>query len=137
MTNENKINHLNMIQNTIIRMNNNSFKLKGWTISLIVAVYAVIGQNNKAVAITIIPVAMFWILDSYYLKLEKEYRLLYDEIRKKKDNEIEFEMNVGNSKIKINDAEKLSVMRIMVSKSEILFYITCMMMVVLIYYIKV
>jgi hypothetical protein len=137
MTNENKINHLNMIQNTIIRMSNNSFKLKGWTISLIVAVYAVIGQNNKAVAITIIPVAMFWILDSYYLKLEKEYRLLYDEIRKKKDNEIEFEMNVGNSKIKINDAEKLSVMRIMVSKSEILFYITCMMMVVLIYYIKV
>ena len=75
MDGENKRSHLNMIQQVITRMGSNSFSLKGWTVGMIVAIYAFAGNNaHKAVIITLIPLIVFWILDSYYLTLERKFR---------------------------------------------------------------
>ena len=60
----NKIGHLNMIQEIITRMGNNSFSLKQWAVGIMIAIYAFAGENShKAVIVTIIPLVVFWILE--------------------------------------------------------------------------
>ena len=87
----NKIGHLNMIQDIITRLGNNSFSLKQWSVGIMVAIYAFAGKNfHKAVIVTIIPLITFWLLDSYYLMLERKFRCLYDKVRIKKEEEIDF-----------------------------------------------
>ena len=79
---ENKRCHLNMIQQVITRMGNNSFALKGWSVGMMIAIYAFAGQNShKAVVVTLIPLIVFCFLDSYYLMLERKFRALYDDVR--------------------------------------------------------
>ena len=40
MNNENKIKHLEMVQDVIKRMASNSFILKGWTVNLVAGIMA-------------------------------------------------------------------------------------------------
>ena len=83
---QNKREHLNMIQNIINRMGNNSFALKQWSVGIMVAIYAFAGENfHKAVIVTLVPLIIFWLLDTYYLILERKYRYLYDDVRKKEE----------------------------------------------------
>lgn len=74
--------HLEMIQNVINRMGNNSFLLKGWAVLVIVAIFTFTGESNndiRCILFTNVPLVVFWGLDSYYLQLERKYRKLYDE----------------------------------------------------------
>lgn len=70
---ENKIKHLEFIQGVINRHNSNSFMIKGWTIAISAALYALAGTVNEPslVLITIAPIAMFWGLDAFYLSNER------------------------------------------------------------------
>lgn len=79
---EEKIRHLEMIQNVIHRMASNSFTLKGWTVTLIGIIGAITLKtaDEKAFALLFIPLIAFWFLDAYYLKLERSYRVLYNKI---------------------------------------------------------
>lgn len=80
--------HLEMIQNVINRMGNNSFLLKGWAVLVIVAIFTFTGESNndiRCILFTNIPLIVFWGLDSYYLQLERKYRKLYDDIRQQKN----------------------------------------------------
>ncbi len=75
-TDENKRNHLLMIQGIIDRMGRNSFSLKEWSIGIMIAIFAFAGKNtHKAVIITLIPLIVFWSLDAYYLMLERNLEL--------------------------------------------------------------
>lgn len=82
--------HLAFIQDVITRMNSNSFSLKGLMITIIAALAAFfVGNYNKATAVIYLAIAMllvliFWFLDTYYLKKERQYRLLYDDAVKSK-----------------------------------------------------
>ena len=103
---ESKIKHLEMIQSIIQRMANNSFILKGWTVSLIVAIFALADRmlNQSYFAFAYIPVITFWFLDAYYLQLERKYVMLYNNVRK--ENTIDFNLNIDKitykkTKIKI------------------------------------
>jgi hypothetical protein len=87
---ENKRLHLEMIQGVITRMANNSFLLKGWSITLISALLAL--TTIKPV-IALLPAFMFWLLDGYFLHQERLYRKLYDAVRIKNENDIDFSMN--------------------------------------------
>lgn len=80
---EEKIKYLEMIQNIIQRMTNNSFLMKGWTVTLIVAVFVLSDKamNPNYFWIAYVPVIVFWFLDSYYLLLERRYIFLYNEVR--------------------------------------------------------
>ncbi len=94
LSNDNKIKHLEFIQLVITRMSVNSFLLKGWTITLVSAVFAFAAKdtNPKYFWISFIAILVFWGLDAYYLLQERLYRSLY-EIRAKPANAIDFSMN--------------------------------------------
>jgi len=57
-----------------------SFLIKGWTITLVIATLLLKGDKYQAF-IAFIPILVFWYLDSYFLWLERLYRRLYDWIR--------------------------------------------------------
>ena len=132
----NKVEHLKMIQSIISRMGNNSFMLKGWGIGVMIAIFAFAGKGaeTECVIFTLIPLIIFWLLDSYYLFLEKKYRVLYDDVRTKDEKEIDFSMNPNDVKILLGEVNKKSYVACVVSKTEFLFYITCIAVTLLIYF---
>ena len=92
---EKVIKHLEMIQAVVNRMGNNSFLLKGWSMTLVVAVPVLIAKydiKNPCIILSIVfPVLGFWVLDGYFLWQERLFRKVYDEIRVKPDTD--FKMN--------------------------------------------
>ena len=137
MNDENKRSHLTMIQGIISRMGNNSFALKGWSVGIMIAIYAFARQNsNKAVIITLIPLIVFWILDTYYLSLERKFRMLYDDVRYKDEKEINYSMNFNDINIKIGEVKKINFAKIMFSKSILPFYLVCISTTLIIYFVK-
>lgn len=132
-----KTNHLNMIQNVITKMGNNSFSLKGWAVGIMIAVYAFAGKSNvKAVIVTLMPLIVFWFIDTYYLMMERKYRGLYDDVRKKDEEEIDFSMNPNDVKIDLKDVKKYGFFNIFLSKSVLPFYIVCIATTLVIYFVK-
>lgn len=114
-----KIKHLEMIQGVINRMAGNSFALKGWAVTLLAGIYALSGKEAdiRFFIVSFIPVVAFWLLDSYYLYLEKLYRTLYDIVRMKDEDAIDFSMDVSVCK---NQTVPYSACAI--SKTEKWFY---------------
>jgi len=82
---EDRRQHLAFIQDVITRMNSNSFSLKGLMITIVAALVAfTVNDDNKDtavfnLAIALLLVLLFWFLDAYYLKMERQYRMLYDD----------------------------------------------------------
>lgn len=82
--------HLAFIQDVITRMNSNSFSLKGLMITIIAALAALtVNDEIKSTAVVYLGIALllvliFWFLDAYYLKKERQYRMLYEEAVKEK-----------------------------------------------------
>ncbi len=80
--------HLEMIQGVINRMGANSLQCKTWSMMLFSAMAVVLFQTNdaeKAMYICFIVMFMllvFWVLDAWYLKMEKQFRHLYNAVRK-------------------------------------------------------
>lgn len=97
---ENKHKHLEFIQSAVNRMASNLFFLRGWTITLITALFALFvkGTNPDYIFIVYFPVAIFWILDGYFLSQERLFRALYNHVRKLDENEINFSMNTSKYK---------------------------------------
>jgi 4-amino-4-deoxy-L-arabinose transferase-like glycosyltransferase len=92
---EKKLKHLEFLQLVITRMNVNSFLLKGWTVSLVAALFAFAAKdaNIKYVLITYISTPLFWSLDGYYLSIERQYRELYNVVKDKNEDAIDFDLN--------------------------------------------
>jgi len=80
--NEYKVKHLEFIQNIITRMNTNSFQIKGWAVTITSALLAIFAakSNPDFIASAILPVLIFWFLDSYYLTQERKFRGLYKDV---------------------------------------------------------
>lgn len=70
-----------MIQNIIDRQAENSFKIKGWTVTLVV-VALLFRTNNFQLFGAVLPLLGFWGLDAYFLRQECKYRELYNWVRK-------------------------------------------------------
>ena len=87
MTDE-KIKHLEFIQNVITRMNTNSFQIKGWTVIILSALLAIYAstKNDYFILTSIFPVLVFWFLDTYYLTQERKFRGLYNDVAGISDN---------------------------------------------------
>lgn len=71
------IEEIKVIQDIIKRMASNSFNLKTWTITLIVATI-LFSNGGKYSIIAYVPLIAFWYLDSYYLKQERLFRKVYN-----------------------------------------------------------
>jgi hypothetical protein len=92
---EKKIAHLGMIQAIISRMSINSFLLKGWSVGLVSALFALSAAQTKTefVYLAYFPAISFWILDGYFLRHEKLFRALYDRVRNVGEAHIDFSMD--------------------------------------------
>ena len=92
--------HLSFIQGVITRMNSNSFSMKGWMVAIVSALCAVYASNADSCSAYIYFIAaiiadiLFCFLDAYYLKMEKEYRKLYEKVLKS-PKETDFNMKIG------------------------------------------
>ena len=77
-----KLKHLEFIQNIITRMNTNSFQIKGWTVTIVSALLAIYAssKNTYFILAGTFPNAIFWFLDSFYLRQERKFRGLYDDV---------------------------------------------------------
>lgn len=100
---ENKQSHLEMIQGVVNRLSHNSFLLKGWSVILVSAMFALAAKDTKVVFIYLayFPAISFWGLDGYFLHQERLFRALYDNVRSLDENNIDFSMNTSIVKEKV------------------------------------
>lgn len=98
--NETKLKHLEFIQAVISRMNNCSFLLKGWSVTLVSALFALSAKDVdvRFVLIAYFPAIVFWILDGFFIDQEKRYRQLYALVIKDSDEVPKLEMNTTKIK---------------------------------------
>ena len=69
--------YLQMMQDNIVRMANNSANCKTWMVTLVAGLCAIgcsISALNGWIVIAIVPVLVFWYLDTFYLNLERKMR---------------------------------------------------------------
>ena len=81
---EKVVKHLEMIQGVINRLGGNSFQLKGWSMTIIVAATVLIAKPDLPspyfIFVLLIPILGFWGLDGYFLWQERLFREIYKEI---------------------------------------------------------
>jgi hypothetical protein len=94
-TPSNKHKHLEFVQAAVNRMAGNLFLLKGWSITLIAALFALAAKdaNQFYILIAYFPLFIFWSLDGYFLSQERKFRALYDFVRKLDESQIDFSMD--------------------------------------------
>ena len=127
-----KIKHLEFIQAVIGRQAKNSFLLKGWVITIVAALLTFTPKDGalKPVLTVYALIFIFWMLDSYYLWQERLFRALYARVRKLKEDEIDFDMNVKGYSKEIN----CSWWDIAVSRTLLLFYFSLMIFTVVFFF---
>lgn len=119
-----KIKHLEFIQSNIARMNQCSFQMKGWMITVVSALLALFAAsidketgtgNTVFIFIAIAPTVIFWFLDSFYLQQERKFRGIYNDIvADLNEDKIKlFTMPLGEY-----DGCKYCLLHIMFSKTE-------------------
>lgn len=132
-----KIKYLEFIQNIITRMNQNSFMIKGWMVAIVSALLAIYAnkENKLFILISIFPVFIFMLLDSYYLWQERKFRHLYNNVLE--DNESKkirlFSMNTNVG----NDCCKICYFKALFSVTEIGFYSLLIVCLLALYFAKI
>jgi hypothetical protein len=97
---ESKLKHLELIQGVINRMAGNSFLLKGWSVTLISALFALAAKDSNQffIYLAYFPCLAFWSLDGYFLWQERMYRKMYQEVTRISPEKIDFDMNASKYK---------------------------------------
>lgn len=93
---EQKVEHLKFIQAVIARMSSHSFLLKGWTVTLMAALFAFGAKEADRTFIVIawVPVLVFAGLDAYFLMRERLFRRLHDKVAARpEDAPVDFAMD--------------------------------------------
>lgn len=134
---ESKTTYLKLIQNIICRMAESSFKIKGWAIGVMLAIFSFAGNqgDKRCILFTVVPLFVLWCLDTYYLQLERKYREFYDYKLNATSDEKMFDMDYNNMKIDMKRLSKISFFKCMFSLTELLFYVTCIITSVVVYLI--
>lgn len=123
MSNEELFKEIDLIQGCINRMANNSFLIKGWALGVFAGVTAFTkGDNLNNIVLllctTVVPFICFWVLDAYFLQIERKYRAMYTErLTKRKNNDSDELFDLNPSKYKVG-----SILRIMFSQTLTIFY---------------
>ncbi len=119
---ENKRKHLEFIQAIISRMAGNLFFLRGWTITLISALLALFikgSGSSNVIYFLIVLTLVFWILDGYFLSQERLFRDLYNYVRKLKEEDVDFSMDISEYK----KLKKNTLIYAMFSITLLIFYL--------------
>lgn len=106
---------LDLIENVITRMANNSFMLKGWAITIFVALITFFKLKNLSDLILIIAlfsiIILFGYLDAFYLWMERKYTSLYSHVRKTRTENNNFDNLYDLNAEKYNNETVLDVIK--------------------------
>ena len=122
--------HLEFLQNNIGRMNQCSFHMKGWAITLASAMIAVFvtsitkeNPGNKIyIYAAIASTVLFWILDALYLSKERKFIAIYNDVVGVENGQPAIEINEYEIPLNKYKGWKYSLFRAMLLPSEILLY---------------
>lgn len=125
--------HLQMIQGVVDRMARNSFLLKGWAVVLVSAMFALAARdaNVAFVYLAYFPCIVFWGLDGYYLWQERLFRALYDHVRGREENDIDYSMDV-----KQGDTTDVTWLGAVISKTLFAFHGVVLASIILVMFIS-
>lgn len=127
---EKKIKHLEFIQVVINRLAQNSFMLKGWTVTLLAAIFVFANKSDNMdkayLWIALVPILFFWSLDGYFLQQERLFRHLYNYVRSLQEEDIDFSMRTDNFHV-----SESNLLGNCFSKSLALFYLPIMAVVLI------
>lgn len=114
-----KIEYLQMIQEPICRMSTISAIFKGFAATIVAGIAALTYDETNVwiLGLSFVPVIVFSFLDIYYLKIEKKYRFLYEQVRVGA-HEIDFSMQLTRD----NVVAKSRILDCIKSPSIWLFY---------------
>lgn len=114
--------YLQMLQEPICRMSTISAIFKGFAAAIVagISVIPYASINVWVLGLSFLPVIAFSVLDIYYLKLERKFRFLFEQVRLDK-HEIDFSMKLTNDPIEIIRA-KARIWDCIKSPSIYLFY---------------
>lgn len=118
---DSKLKLMEMTQDIIKRMAHNSFMLKGWTVTLVSALFALskIDANKSFFIIAYVPILVFWFLDSYYLQLERQFRVFYRTTVATEDTKVDYSMKLKQP----SKDDKTKFFQSFFSKTETGFYL--------------
>ncbi|MCB1066077.1 MAG: hypothetical protein KDN20_24560 [Verrucomicrobiae bacterium] len=135
--NENKLKHLEFIQNIIARMSTNSFMVKGWSVTLVAAIFALAASeaNQSFAVVVFLPIIAFWVLDSFFLFQERGFRALYRKVADKPEDQINFEMDPSTLDKTDLKAEKAGWWKVCCSPSLWLFHGALLIVTLLVMYV--
>lgn len=118
---ENKIQYLTLIQNTIDRMANTSSIFKGFAAAIVAGVTTSFSEEKWYILfLGMLPIFCFAILDIYYLRIERKYRYLYNQVCNG-EHEVDFLMDIHISRQDYKLA-KYRIIDCISSPSIIVFY---------------
>ena len=92
---ESKLKHLELIQGVVNRLASDSFRIKGWSVVLVAALFVLLAREGRVglLFIGLVPTIFFWGLDGYFLWQERLFRALYDHVRGLDESAIDFSMD--------------------------------------------
>lgn len=95
-----------MVQAIIARMARNSFLIKGWSVTLVAALFVLAAANTEGLFtyLAYFPAFMFWELDAYFLRQERLFRKLYDHVRELDEVQVDFSMNTERFDTSVDSA---------------------------------
>jgi hypothetical protein len=120
-----------LVQNVIDRMGNNSFLIKGGAITLVAASLLIEGKLYTNL-VALLPWLVFWYLDAYFLRVERLYRRLYSWLAANRLTNKEFLLDMDRKSLEKRfgtDVDCLS--QTMFSKTLIIFYGLLLTMILL------
>ena len=73
--------HMTILQGIIGRMSDNSRSCKMWCVTLVSAILALVAFRGEAnhIFIALLPTVLLFVMDTYYLALERSFRGTYNE----------------------------------------------------------
>ena len=119
---------IDLIQSCINRMAQNSFAIKGWLITLVTVILALLPEKvdiSLLSIVVIIATLCFWYLDAYYLRLERLYRWKYEWVidNRLQCNDNIFNLDPENEEMWKKEHKKLpSIISVMFSSSILPLY---------------
>jgi hypothetical protein len=94
---EERIKHLEFIQAVIARHAGTAFLVRGWALTIVAAIFAILATRFEPglAAVALVPLLCFWGLDGYFLRQERLFRRLYEDVRAPASDVEPMSMSVG------------------------------------------
>lgn len=121
---------IDLIQSCINRMAQNSFLIKGWMISLVAVVVALLPEKvtldiRILCIVGFVITICFWYLDAFFLRMETLYRWKYSWVIKNRQSTLDYayDLDPHNSQTRIGGLAEPGILKTMFSQTLLPLYL--------------